>query len=241
MKLVLFTMFLISLIATLVLGARLIRSGRRAGGVPELVYGLALFISGIGSIVRLVVYAVIGPSEETRLAVVFASVVSVVTLAVMTTGLRLIYHPLKRWPWALQAALVALSLVATWQLAVAPIATGIRPLPQMANDIASTGMMVWGAGAASAHWLKLRRRLALGLVEPLVVERFKLWALGFLVGGLTSASLWLLPLTAGIRIVDVPWIMLTVNALVLVMTGLVWATFYPPEFHRRRIEARAAT
>jgi len=240
MKLFLLLAFLVSLFGTLVLGVRLIRAGRRSRATPELVYGGALFLSGTGSIVRVIVYGFVGVSEETRWAVVFASCFSVATLAVMTTGLRLIYHPVSRWPWALQALLVGASLSATWQLATSPVAVDIRPFDQMLNDVANTGMMIWGATEAFVYWGKLRRRLELGIVEPLVVERFKLWGTGFAVGGCAAASLWLTPLLIGQRIIDVMWISAAANVSVLGMTALVWMAFYPPEFYRRRVEARSA-
>lgn len=239
MKLFVLCAFLISLIGTLVLGVRLVRAGLRNRATPELVYGLALVCSGVGSITRLVVYGILGVSEETRYAVVGASLMSVATLTVMTTGLRLIYHPASRWPWALQAALVATSLTATWSMATQPVATGLRPLAMMLNDIASTGMMLWGATEALMYWSKLRRRARLGIADAMVVERFKLWGMGFVVGAMASCSLWLTPLTLGVRIIDVGWIAMLANAAILGMTGLVWAAFYPPESLQRRVASRS--
>ena len=241
MKLVMMLAFLVSLTGTLVLGGRLVAAGLRHRTTPELTYGVALCFSGVGSIVRVVVYGIVGASEETRGAVIFASIFSVVTLAVMTTGIRLIYHPTSRWPWALQALLVAVSLTGTWHLATSPVAEGLRPFVQMLNDLASTGMMVWGATEGFGYWSRLRRRLALGLVEPLVVERFRIWGMGFAVGACASSSLWLTPLLLGQRIIDVVWISVAANLLIVAMTALTWVAFYPPRRLRRWVETRAAS
>jgi len=239
MKLLLMLAFLASLTGTLALGGRLMRAGLRHRGTPELVYGASLCVSGMGSIVRVIVYGIIGVSEETRPAVVLASCFSVATLAIMTTGLRLIYHPRERWPWVLQALLVAVSLTGTFHLAYSPIATGLRPFAQMLNDVASTAMMVWGAIEGFAYWSKLRRRRELGIAEPLVVERFRLWGAGFAVGACASSSLWLTPLLLGQRIIDVAWISAAANLAIVSMTALTWMAFYPPQPYRRRV-ARTA-
>ncbi len=238
MKLFMMMAFLISLIGTLVLGARLVAAGIRNRATPELTYGAALCVSGMGSIIRVVVYGIVGVSEDTRSAVIFASCFSVGTVAIMTTGIRLIYHPRSRWPWALQASIVALSLVGTFHIATSPIAIQVRPFEQLLNDVASTCMLIWGAAEGFAYWGKLRRRLELGLVEPLVVERFRVWGLGFAVGACASATLWATPLLMGVRIIDIWWISTAANLMLVAMTVLTWIAFYPPERYRRWVEAR---
>jgi len=238
-KLVMMLAFLVSLAGTLVLGSRLVRAGVRHRGTPELVYGAALCLSGVGSIVRVIVYGIIGVSEETRGAIIFSSIFAVATLAVMTTGLRLIYHPKSRWPWGLQALLVGVSLAGTWHLATSPVAVHLRPIEQMLNDIANTGMMMWGAIEGFTYWARLRRRLALGIAEPMVVERFRLWGTGFAVGSCASALLWLTPILIGKRIIDVIAVSAAANLAIVAMTVLIWLAFYPPEWLQRRVSARA--
>lgn len=46
--------------------------------------------------------------------------------------------------------------------------------------------LVWMGGAAFYYWRQMRRRLALGLADPMVVNRFALWGL-FAVGNVLSA------------------------------------------------------
>jgi hypothetical protein len=241
MKFMLLVAFFLSLGGTLVLGVRLVRAGMRSRATPELVYGSALLLAGIGSIVRVIVYGVLGVSDETRFAVVFAALFAMATLAVTTTGLRLIFHPFARWPHAVQALLLAIAATGVWNLATGPIDSGVRPVSQLLGDVANTGMMLWGAVESFAYWNKLRRRRRLGIADPVVTEQFKLWGLGFSAGVFGSGSLWLTPVLLGRRMLDVPAISIGVNLALVAMTAFLWMAFYPPKSYRRRVEGRFAS
>ena len=110
----------------------------------------------------------------------------------------------------------------------------------MLNDVANTAMMIWGASEGFVYWRKLRRRLELGIAEPLVVERFRLWGTGFAIGGCASASLWLTPLLLGARIIDVLWVSAAANLAIVAMTALTWMAFYPPQRYQRWVARSAA-
>jgi hypothetical protein len=57
-----------------------------------------------------------------------------------------------------------------------------------ASDWLRVGALAWGAFEALRYHARLRRRLALGLAEPLLVRRFLLWGLG-LGGAALSCSI----------------------------------------------------
>src|SRR5678815_933325 len=82
-------------------------------------------------------------------------------------------------PWALRLCLVETALLFTsWQAVILPgqhtYVTGFTPWFHL--NVASRGAaFAWVAVAAAIHHLRLRRRLALGLVEPFLCHRFLLW------------------------------------------------------------------
>jgi len=100
--------------------------------------------------------------------------------------------------------------------------------------------MGWASFEALSHHGKLRRRLALGLADPLTTNRLMLWALAAL-------SEWLIYLAVAVTILaGRPDGFLTGNAALWVsafgVAGSIcmWIGFFPPETYRRWIAERAA-
>ena len=144
-----------------------------------------------------------------------------------------------RWPYAIQALLVAIALTGTWSIATGPMHDGPRPFAQTLNDVANSSMMAWGAVASFVYWGKLRRRRKLGIADPVVTEQFRLWGTSFAVGTCASISLWLTPLLTGHKMLDIPAIAVGVNLALVAMTLLLWTAFYPPAWYRDRVMATA--
>jgi hypothetical protein len=103
------------------------------------------------------------------------------------------------------------------------------------------GMMcvcfVWSALESTLYYHAARRRLDIGLAEPVVTNRFLLWSLGSwttaaLCGGLLLAAL------RGVAIVQDPRALQGVAMAGLVMSGTWYLTFFAPARYRAWLEAR---
>jgi hypothetical protein len=110
----------------------------------------------------------------------------------------------------------------------------------MAVQLSLALPFAWSAVETGRHWSRSRRRLALGLVDPLVCHRVALWCLatvafvgicGFAVaaGGLRAAGLeGGAALATAIR-----------GILYLCVVGAVWLGLFPPAAYERHVTARA--
>jgi hypothetical protein len=111
---------------------------------------------------------------------------------------------------------------------------------------------IWVAAESLAYRAKLRRRLALGLAEPVVANRFLLWGVwGATMAGMAFvdplARLWYWWLTgtterwiveAGRPIIE---LMIPIScALGMAVAAVMVLTFFPTPAYRRWVEARAA-
>jgi hypothetical protein len=97
---------------------------------------------------------------------------------------------------------------------------------------------VWTAFESLRYWSLLRRRLALGLADPVVTNRFLLWGLvgvfSFLsVVGPTLAAL------AGVDSGESAFMRLTTALAGLVCSAALLLAFTPPEAYTRWLRERA--
>jgi hypothetical protein len=101
---------------------------------------------------------------------------------------------------------------------------------------------VWVAIEPLRYWSLVRRRLRLGLGDPVLVNRFLLWSLGSLcrVGMLVVGAA---AATTDVTI-DGGWggaLVLTATALLgLGVAGAYWLTFFPSESYLRRVRSAAS-
>lgn len=97
---------------------------------------------------------------------------------------------------------------------------------------------VWAALEASRYHAMLRRRLALGLAEPVLVDRFRLWALAAASISLGFA-VFLLGRLFTDNVADSP-VVLAASSLVGISAGAAMLlAFAPPAAYLRRVAARA--
>ncbi len=102
---------------------------------------------------------------------------------------------------------------------------------------------LWMAYEASRYHLLMRRRMSIGLADPVVVNRFLLWALASLC---MAASIWMVNLPAflgvengsaeAILMRDVS--MLVTAAFGTTTVGLYWLTFFAPQWYLNWLRAR---
>jgi hypothetical protein len=106
-------------------------------------------------------------------------------------------------------------------------------------QIAATSVYLWTSIEGVRCWIQARRRLAIGLADPLVDNRFALWAL---VGACSLISMVpsLALLLAGRSPLDYPLLKLNTAVAGIGTTFAMQLAFLPPAAYRRWVAARAA-
>jgi hypothetical protein len=181
--------FAATLVAGLTVGGRLLLLARETRRTAELFLGLGVALLVVGGILE------VAGLELARIRHDWAYRVEVVALfshsasaSCMSFAVWRVFHPDR--PWALRLCLIETALLFTsWQAVILPsqhtYVTGFTFWFHL--HVASRGAaFAWGAIAAGLHHRRLRRQLAIGLVDPFLCHRFLLWTIGM---GSTAAIL----------------------------------------------------
>ncbi len=172
-------------VVSLVLGTRLLLMAQRTRKLPELCMGACLLLmGGVGYPLITVVQQATQVAPELRAGVLVVQmlchVVGNLGLAVFTMR---VFRPEAAWSRAAAVAITGATLV----LAMAQIlAEGL-----VAFAVHGTGAwrfhsavalvnLAWAGVESMRYHLQLERRLRLGLADPVVSDRLRLWALGML-------------------------------------------------------------
>jgi hypothetical protein len=228
-------------VTSFVVAVRLIVRSRRSHGVPELLMGLTyLTAPGIGY--PLAVLAPAMPSRELSIL----SIAVGETLIVFGCSCFLLFNAKVFRPsaaWAIAAAcagIVALVVGGTGvvlaNLSSADLAVvGERARGAMALLLLTLGLgYAWTAVEGLRYHRMLRRRLVLGLAEPIVANRFLLWAVAGLVStAWNSVGAWYL--LAGVNVMTHPVPLLATSLGGLVGAVLQILIFMPPAWYARRV------
>lgn len=230
-----------------VVGWRILRLARRTGGKPERWIALCLlFICAIGYPIALVSQLV--PPGAARIPILAIGVGAIdFGLFCVYLFTRSVFRPSHRWlrvALALPAAALAVHLVgftlALWGARSNPAAfvTVGTPWALLTSAVSGLGF-AWTGLEALAYWTRYRRRVALGLADALVVNRFLLWALV----GLSTTIINAVNASASLRGLNVlldPTTMIATGGLGLFNAVALWLAFLPPAAYARRIRRRTA-
>jgi hypothetical protein len=224
-------------------GLRLYLLSKRTGQAPEFLIGVTFLFWAISYLFYDLPYAVVRVDE---LVPAVCSYASLILLALGNVAfalfIRSVFRPDARWAAWLVAAIV-ISLVAgvagsawvgDWE--------GTNPLANpwyWLEYFGSFAPAVWMGAEGFAQYLKSHRRLKFGLCEPMVCNRFLLWAI--------AGALWVI-LEAALAARDFAhaltgqWSLLLdfgVAAFEIVPVAIIWFVFFPPEFYCRWVEGSA--
>ena len=150
-----------------------------------------------------------------------------------------VFRPKERWAAILMAGL-SLALIGTGiGMIVSPFVPGHLEPHQHADIILKILALGWGAFESLRYWWTFRKRVALGLADPLVSASFLMWgitsgagALGFVIVYAAMASL---P-PGGHPSTPVN---LVLSGIGLVAAVSLYLSFLPPQAYRHRVEAHA--
>jgi hypothetical protein len=237
---------LVFVVTVTVVGARMLLLARRTRGRPELLVGAgALLVAGVG------LPASVGSGFGQAVAEVAVPVWVASELATQV-GIFLMYlftQQVFRPGTRLAKALVTL---AATSMAVGLAGAG-RALAVAAPEAGSVevtgpwlllcyagyvGCFLWSAAEALRRHVLARRRLTLGLAEPVVADRLLLWGIfGLAAAGVVGANA--LGVLLGENLSTSPVVLLPMAVLGLAASAAIYLAFLPPAPYLRWVEARA--
>lgn len=232
-------------LASLVVGGRVMALARRTRGMPELVLGAALFLmGGLGYPLTTIAVQADSLSDGTRSAMLVGTmVVNIVGMTGLGWFTRNVFRPGVAWATALWLVVVATYLgLATIQIVGPGLMTFIADPesgPWHASNYLSIVVMTWAGVESLRYWTMQKKRLALGLADPVVADRFRLWALAILTADAISV------ISAGFELAGVMMVGTAIGSIIVGFMGLfaaafLWLAFIPNARYAERVRARAA-
>lgn len=226
-------------LASAVVGVRLLRLARRTRQTPELAMGLAFVSSGaIGFFFSVIADvarrdgadpAVVARLTQVAMLFFFAGYLG------LAVGAAQIFRPREHWPRGAVAAIGATLLGATIGMLRQADVT-----PGSASEIASwvgiaTGSVVFGWTTAESLLLyaRMRKRLRLGLAEPAIADRVRLWAVGMAGAWAMTIHAVVFRVAAGTNLMPDGQRLLS-SGFGMVAAVAIWLAFFPPAAYRKR-------
>jgi hypothetical protein len=214
-------------------GIRLLLLWSRTRQMPELLMGIGVL--GIGPLGFGIAMAAFLSSQTSPHLAKFLVAIASTTVA---TGVGakyvfnwLIYHPRSRA--AKGAAFAAIALLAGSVVGdgltnhFAPEAWQEPGFPQLRQAL-QVGALCWGSAEAFGWWRRMQRRVAIGLGDAVVANRFLLWGIGAGAAGLGSAIGTVVGFVAGRPMTDLPGLTLALSLFGLASASALWLAFVPP-------------
>jgi hypothetical protein len=229
-------------LVSLGIGLRLVLLARRTGELPEFVVGLALLLlGGLGypasSLAR-------GVPDLGALTRVTLGALGMACMVLGSGGIAFFNWKVFRSDSAWAPRLFALfgaALVGSfvWQ-AVDPgflAAAENRGYGLHGLEVVTGGVLAWASIESVTYARKMRRRLALGLADPLVADRVCLWACAMLCAEILN-HLSIAAVAMGKDLVTWRYGGAVVFVLGFAAALSMWLAFVPPHAYRRYVAAR---
>jgi hypothetical protein len=240
-----FCLLLFVVVATGV-GLRMLWLARRTRGVPELLMGAGMvLIAGVGYPATLAAGFGRPVGEMSVAGYAAGSLMTQIGIALIYAFTQQVFRPGVGWAHALVAAgcgFMTLSLFGTtFTLAVAEAS---EPSYLVARGWLGLGMVgysagfLWTAIEGLVHHRKALRRLALGLADPVVTNRFLLWGVfGLMATGInvTSAA----GNALGIDPSRAPLVLVPLGFLGAIACVAMYLAFFPPAWYLAHVRGAA--
>lgn len=226
-----------ALLAGLVVGSRLLWVARRTRGLPELAIGLSSVLFPLGAIARLIARGA-GALEPA----LYAGSMALLGLGAIASavGLWRIFRPASDWPGVVCVILAGTQLAAGIETASGGLPP--RGLPDTSVTLlvlSRIAVYLWAACECFRYSALLRRRLRLGLADPLIAHQILLW-------GVSAAAMTLLlgimaagRFATGVEGVFWPPAVIASCPLGVLAAAGIWLAFFPPRAYRRLVVGRA--
>jgi hypothetical protein len=236
-------------LVSFVVGVRLLWLARRSQQLPEFTMGLCLLLmGGIGYPLATAARMAVGLQAEQRGMILAAAILCNTTgyIALAVFNWR-VFRRESVWGEAFViTALIALVITFLHQ-SVTPgfVAAALAPESSLDPDSlarAAVGWacLAWATAEAGLYYSQMRRRVRVGLADPIVADRMRLWT--FAIGSATSIAVvaGVGPLF-GFDVAMSPLGGAFVGPLGLLAAGAAWLAFVPPRAYVRRVARRAAS
>lgn len=225
--------FLAFFVVSMWVGIRLLLLWSRTRQTPELLMGIGVL--GIGPLGFGVAMAAFLSAQSSPNLAKFLIGVASTTIAV-GVGANfifnwLIYHPRSRVVKGIAYAAIA-------ALGVSIVADGLtnrfapdswhKPGFAQLRQIAQVGAMLWASAESFGWYRRMQRRVAIGLGDALVANRFLLWSIGAGTAGLGSAIAIVVGIVSGHQMTELPAVTLMLSLTGLVAASALWLGFVPP-------------
>jgi len=226
---------------------RMLALWRRTRALPEMCLGFALTVAG-GAGMPLAALGRVPAWIDTS----FGKMCFALSMLAFPVGIGLLYlFTLKLYRWHSRIAWI-LTSIAWAGVLVSGVGVGVgnaqgRNLGEILPLIRPYGfglvasMLVcstWASIEAFTHYAKLRKRLALGLADPVLMNRFLLWGIANATAVLLCSGL--LPcVQAGIVVLQHALPLTMISMAGLVMSVAWYLTFFAPEPYQRYLRRRA--
>jgi hypothetical protein len=235
--------FVAFFVVALVVGVRVLLLARRTRELPELLMGIGVLgigPVGFGLMVVAQQFERAQPSVNTALLGTALFALSCGVFAKFVFNWR-VYHPHGKVARAV-VVLAGVSLLASfvWAGAMQGFAPQDPLVPSaLALSVLQVGCLLWGAGESFSYWLKMRRRVRLGLGDAVVANRFLMWAIGAFAAGWGTAVGTVGQIVTGAPPTDGGWVTVSSSLHGLVAAIAIALAFIPPSFYLRYIRTRA--
>jgi len=231
------------------IGVRLLLLARRTGARPELLLGVGLFLTGglgYGTLigVALVRQALVEkkPAIVEPIGIVGKALHDIGCVA-MIGFILTVFRPGERWAKLLAIAMVSALAVGN----VVNAATGgfreARPVGFWYwLGFATIGTQpIWAGIEAFRYHALLRKRSALGIADPVVVNRVLLWGVASL---FSAAAIWTISLPAILLSFEDQMRLVSSSMLLTALWGIgaitsYWFAFFPPAWYLARVRTTA--
>jgi len=230
----------LQLVACAIVGLRLLALAARTRRAPELSLGCAFVLMGAVGY-PLAIYARSGAAGEAAAVWLEWALAAqnVAALAIYVMNWRT-FHP-ERPEVAAAVTLVALGFAAShlgaWWVGIERGADG--GAFYYLGLALRAGAYVWAAFDSIGYYRLLRRRRALGLAEPVVLDRFRLWSIATVSISVGFAVFLTGRLVPGVTAVS-PWVLVPTSLVAATSGVAMWLAFFPPRRYLARVHARAA-
>lgn len=226
---------LVMIAADAVVGARLMLLAQRTRRLPELAIGASLFLLGaIGYPLTILARNGVGGPQGAEWLLGAGFAFENVGAAAMALATWRTFRRDSAWARALFIGFAAV-LAGSW------LAQALRGELAVVNALywtAFAGRALPFAWSAAESWLyhaRLRRRLAIGLADPVVTDRFRLWAIN--TSAVTAAfGVFGIAVLMELPVSTSPNVLASSSIAGLVASVSMWLAFLPPRWYLRRFE-----